>query len=299
MANTTLTAIAGIKVGHWTDVDAGTGCSVIVLPEPNVVAAEVRGAAPGTREIALLAPGMLVEQCQAILLTGGSAFGLAAADGVVAALRDVERGHPTKHGVVPIVPGAVVYDRGVGDPDVFPTASSGRAAFQAASDDPVALGRVGAGTGCTVAKWRTEPQPGGLGSAVATVGDTTVAALVVLNALGDIFALDGESLTGGDVQPGPAKAAPASGENTTLLVVATETAISKADLARVLVRAHDAMGACIRPAHTRYDGDICFAVSCADASGTSSTEASAIDNAGEAAFVATGLAIAAALPQSR
>lgn len=296
-ANPTLTAIKGIRVGHWTDEEAGTGCTVVVLPEPNVVAAEVRGAAPGTREVALLAPGMLVQQCQAIVLTGGSAFGLAAADGVVAELRQDERGHSTSHGVVPIVPAAVVYDRGVGDPDRFPSPASGADAYRAAATGPVEQGRVGAGTGCTVGKWRADVQPGGLGSATATVGDTTVGALVVLNAIGDIFSLDGRPLSGGPVHPEAAAEPPATGENTTLLVVATETPMTRSDLGRVIVRAHDAMGSCIRPAHTRFDGDICFAVSCAPTGVTA--QPTDIDNAGEAAFVATGLAIAAALSQSR
>ena len=115
--NETLTAIEGIEVGHWTDPDAATGCTVISLPEPNCVTAEFRGAAPGTREAALLQPGMAVEQVQAILLTGGSAFGLSAADGVVRELEADGRGHPTLRGPVPIVPAAVVYDLHTGDPE--------------------------------------------------------------------------------------------------------------------------------------------------------------------------------------
>ena len=123
-----LTAISGVRVGHWSDPAGRTGCTVVVLPEPNVTVAEVRGAAPGSRELALLAPGMRVQQVQAILLTGGSAFGLAAADGVVAELAAAGRGHPTPAGLVPIVPAAVIFDLLVGDPGARPGPAEGAAA---------------------------------------------------------------------------------------------------------------------------------------------------------------------------
>ena len=137
----TLTSVAGVEVGHWTDPVAQTGCTVIRLPEPNVIAGEIRGAAPGSLE-----PGMSVEQAQAIVLSGGSAFGLGAADGVMQELEAAGRGYPTPAGPVPIVPAAVLYDLLVGDSSVRPTADDGVSAFRAASSDPVQQGRVGAGT---------------------------------------------------------------------------------------------------------------------------------------------------------
>jgi L-aminopeptidase/D-esterase-like protein len=187
----TLTSISGVRVGHWTDPVGLTGCTVVELPEPNVVAVDTRGAAPGSRETALLAPGMRVEQVQAILLTGGSAFGLAAADGVMSALERNGRGHPTPAGRVPIVPAAVVYDLLVGDPGARPTAADGMRALESATDAPVDEGSVGAGTGCTVAKWRGQRTPAGVGSCAVERDGWSVAAVVVLNALGDGFTLDG------------------------------------------------------------------------------------------------------------
>jgi len=285
--NETITAVPGVTVGHWTNREAGTGCTVVVLPEPNVTTAEARGAAPGTREYALLQPGMRVEQVQAILLTGGSAFGLAAADGVVRGLEADGRGHQTPVGLVPIVPAAVVFDL-FPDFTTRPGPDEGEAAYRAASSDSVELGLVGAGTGTTVAKWRgfEQRRPGGIGSAVRRAGDVTVGALVVLNSVGDIFSLDGRSLTGGEHEPGPPSFTPDAFSNTTLVVVATDAALSRAGASRLGVRAHDALGACVRPAHTRYDGDIVFSVSC----GTLSAD---VDVVAEAAFAATAGAIEA------
>ncbi|MGD2101028.1 MAG: P1 family peptidase [Acidimicrobiia bacterium] len=283
--NETITAVPGIQVGHWTNAEAGTGCTVVVLPEPNVVAAEARGAAPGTREYALLQPGMRVEQAQAILLTGGSAFGLAAADGVMRGLEADGRGHETPVGRVPIVPAAVVFDL-FPDFGVRPGPEEGEAAYRDASRDPVEPGLIGAGAGTTVAKWRgfEERRPGGLGSAIRRVDDVTVGALVVLNSVGDVFTLAGEPLTGGEHEPASPHFTPEAFTNTTLVVVATDAALNRRDALRLTVRAHDALGACVRPAHTRYDGDIVFAVSCGD------LEAD-VDAVAEAAFGATAGAI--------
>jgi len=290
-ANGTLTSIPGIEVGHFTNAEAKTGCTVIVLPEPSVIAGEVRGAAPASRELALLAPTMSVEQAHAILLTGGSAYGLAAADGVMRELEAQGRGFETKAAVIPIVPTAGLYDLAVGDSAVRPTADDGAAAFLAASTAPVAQGLVGAGTGATCGKWRGEKIPGGLGSASVEIGGATVAALVAVNALGDVFSLEGESVTGGPHVPGPLAAASPEGENTTLAVVATNAELSRSDLGRMLVRAHDAFGACLRPAHTFSDGDTCFAVS------AGVVEAKAHDVA-EGAFEAIGRAIVNAVQAS-
>lgn len=285
--NDTITAIPGVRVGHWTDRDAETGCTVVVFPEPNVATAEVRGAAPGTREYALLQPEMRVEQVQAILLTGGSAFGLAAADGVVRELEADGRGHDTLVGKVPIVPAAVLFDLFPGDPSVRPGPEEGAVAYRSASADPVEQGRVGAGTGATAAKWRgfEHIRPGGLGSATRPAGDATVGAIVAVNAIGDVFTVEGEPLTGGAHEPGPPAMVPqAFTNNTTLVVVATDAAFDRIELRRLVFRAHDAIAACIRPAHTRWDGDIVFAVSCGGVAGD-------CDVAAEAAFAATAAAI--------
>jgi L-aminopeptidase/D-esterase-like protein len=291
--NDTITAVPGVRVGHWTDPVAMTGCTVIDLPEPNVVTAEARGAAPGTREYALLQPGMMVEQAQAILLTGGSAFGLAAADGVVRALEAEGRGHPTPVARVPIVPAAVLFDLVPGDPQTRPGPEQGMAAYRAATTDPVISGLVGAGTGATAAKWRgfESRRPGGLGSALRPAGDARVGVLVAVNAIGDVFTLDGEPLTGGDPVPGPPALIPDAFTNTTLMVVATDARLTRIELTRLVVRAHDALAACVRPAHTGYDGDIVFAVSCGEVPADVETVAGA-------AFAATGAAIERAIRSS-
>lgn len=283
--NDSITAVPGVEVGHWTDREAMTGCTVIVLPEPNVVTGDARGGAPGTREYALLQPGMRVEQAQAFLLTGGSAFGLAAADGVMRGLERDGRGHETPVGRVPIVPAAVLFDL-FPDFSARPGPDQGEEAYRSASTAPVQSGLIGAGTGATVAKWRgfEHRQPGGLGSAVKTADDAVVGVLVVVNAVGDVFTLEGESLTGGDAEPGPPRLMPEAFTNTTLAVVATDARLSRLELSRLVVRAHDALAACIRPVHTRFDGDVIFAAS------TGSVTAD-VESLAESAFGATGRAI--------
>ncbi len=257
-----LTSIAGVEVGHWSDPDAQTGCTVIVLPPSNVVAGETRGAAPGSRETALLAPGCSVESAQAIVLTGGSAFGLASADGVMRSLEAGGRGYPTPAGVVPIVPTAAIYDLLVGDPAVRPTAENGSAAYAARTTDPVGSGPFGAGAGATASKWRGLLTPSGIGSAAVKVGGITVAALVVCNALGDAFTLEGQPLTGGEHVAGPLVLRdPPEVQNTTLVAVVTDAPLSRSELSRMCVRSHGALAACIRPVHTAFDGDTVFAVS--------------------------------------
>lgn len=284
-----VTAVDGVEVGLWTDEVALTGVTVVSLPEPNVAAFEARGAAPGTREVALLAPGMKVETIQAICLAGGSAFGLAAADGVMAELAGDGRGHPTPAGPIPIVPTAIIFDLLIGEPTA-PDAAAGAAAYRARNARAVPAGPIGAGTGATVAKWRgiEHVVRSGQGSANVSAGDVTVGALAVVNAVGDVFSLFGESLTGGSaVNSGPAWELPER-QNTTLVVLTTDARLSRNELSRLIVRAHDALGVCLRPAHTRYDGDAVFAVSCGDRPGD-------LDSLGEAAFAATGAAIVAAL----
>lgn len=285
--NQSITGVPGVRVGHWDDQEARTGCTVVVLPEPNVTTGEVRGGAPGTREFALLQPGMSVEQAQAVLFTGGSAFGLAAAEGVVRGLESDGRGHDTGVGVrVPIVPAAVIFDLVPGDPAVRPGPAEGEAAYRNASDAPVEAGAVGAGTGATVAKWRgfDHLQPGGLGSAMRQVGEASVGVLAVVNSVGDVFTVDGATLTGGDHVPGAPSLVPSDLTNTTLVMIATDAGLTRLELGRLVVRAHDALAVCLRPVHTRYDGDAVVASSV----GLVSADR---DELGEAVFGATAEAI--------
>jgi len=287
----TLTSVPGVRVGHWTDLEAVTGVTVIDFPEPNVAAVDVRGGAPGTRETALLAPGKKVEMIQAIVFAGGSAFGLAAADGVVTSLEAVGRGHETMAGRVPIVPAAIIFDLMIGSASVRPGPDAGAAAYAAVSSDPVQMGTVGAGAGAVVAGWRGRDamRKGGLGSAAIQVDDAVVGALAVVNAVGDVFTLTGVPLTGGPHLPALRPAKPTLPlEQTVLICLATNASCRRTELMHLAVRAHDALGACLRPAHTRHDGDIAFAVSCGDVD-------SDPDALGEAAFAAVGTAIERAI----
>lgn len=285
--NNTITAVPGVEVGHWTDLDAATGVTVIDLPEPNLAVFEARGGAPGTRETALLAPSMKIETIQTLVFAGGSAFGLAAADGVMTELAAAGRGHPTPAGPVPIVPAAILYDLFVGA-NAPPDAAAGAAAYRARTTDPVPLGTVGAGTGATVSKWKgfAGMRKGGIGSAATRVGTATLGALAAVNAVGDVVGLDGTWITGS-----PTLAAPeieGFRENTTLVAIATDAKLSKSDLLRLAVRSHDALAVTLRPAHTRYDGDIVFAVSCGE-------EEADLDVLGEVAFSAVAASIISAV----
>lgn len=289
-SNETFTAIPGVAVGHWTDAEAMTGVTVMTFPEPNVAAVEIRGAGPGTREVGLLSPGMKVETIQALVFAGGSAYGLAAADGVMRELEAEGRGHPKDPWVVPIVPAAIIFDLMVGDGSVRPGPEEGASAYKAATRDPVVVGSVGAGTGATISNWRGRDatQKGGIGSSAVRAGSGMLAALVVLNAGGDVFTLEGESLSGGPHVPTRHGFPRRQGEQTTLVALATDAALSRVDLQRLTVRAHDALAACVRPVHTRYDGDIAFAVSCGSTPGD-------VDELSELAFEAVGLAIESAV----
>ncbi|MGH2652920.1 MAG: P1 family peptidase [Actinomycetota bacterium] len=259
-----ITAVEGIRVGHWSDERARTGCTVVLCPPATVGSAEVRGGAPGTRETDLLRPGMLVREVHAVLLAGGSAFGLAAADGVVRWLE--ERGIGFDAGVarVPIVPAAVVFDLGVGDPAVRPGPEAGYAACQAAGAE-VAEGRVGGGTGATVAKLHGPERavPGGVGTASVSEEGVTVGALSVVNAYGEVVDDQGGVLAGaraGEDGPGDETVPPwpEPGTNTTVAVVATDARISKERAHLLAIAAHDGLARAVRPAHTMWDGDTIF-----------------------------------------
>ena len=258
-------AIDGVRVGHWTDPRARTGCTVVVLPEGTVASGEVRGGAPATREVALLAPERLVDHVDAVVLTGGSAFGLAAADGVVQRLEAAGRGFPTAAGPVPIVVALGLFDLLVGDGSVRPGPAEGAAAYDAAlaapADGPVALGAVGAGAGATVGTWRGPAHvvPGGLGGAVVRDAELTVAALVAVNAFGDVVPVDHD--VAASVQVAREQSAPAPvgdealGANTTIGLVVTNAALDKAACHLIAQRSHDGLARAVVPAHTVFDGD--------------------------------------------
>ena len=265
--------VGGVEVGHWTDAEARTGCTVVVLPPGAVASGEVRGGAPATREFALLAPERLVAGPDAVVLTGGSAFGLAACDGVMEVLEAEGRGFPAPHGPVPIVVGLALYDLGVGDPAVRPDAAAGRtAAANRSSTTPT--GRVGAGAGATVSKWRGRDQAAdaGLGAAVVRRGDLTVTALVAANAAGDPDPGSLPDITAGTFTGWPEAApvgtagfdpaqsagfAPSSDAlaNTTLVVVVTNAVLDKTGCFWVAQGGHDGLARSFVPAHTRIDGD--------------------------------------------
>lgn len=261
----TIRDVPGFRVGHWTDADRMTGCTVVLAADEGAVAGvDVRGSAPGTRETDLLRPTALVERINAVCLAGGSAFGLGAADGVMRRL--AERGVGFASGVrpVPIVPAAILFDLGVGDPQAFPDADAGYAATLAAerNDGPLE-GRVGAGTGATCAKLAgpASGQPGGVGSAARRLPDgSVVGALVVLNALGEIHARDGTLLVGSGSGPLPPPIV-----NTTLVVVATDAPLDRAQCRKISELGHDALAIGIRPTHTMFDGDVVFTLSSGDA----------------------------------
>jgi L-aminopeptidase/D-esterase-like protein len=251
--------IAGLGVGHWTG--AGTGVTVVLCPPGTVGAGEVRGGAPATRETALLEPGRTVEQVDAVALTGGSAFGLATADGVMAWLAEHERGFETRGGRVPIVPAAAIYDLAPDRPRPGP--DEGRAAVEAAAAfPPVRTGRVGAGTGATVGKWRGPDHavPGGFGAASARVDAATIVAFAVVNAVGDVVAADGTVLAGA---PPGGETFPTDTpfqESTTLVVVATDARLTKPECHLLAQSGHHGLARAVHPSHTRYDGDVVIAL---------------------------------------
>ncbi len=276
--------IPGVRVGHWTDSEAATGCTVVLAPAAGAVAAvSQRGGAPGTRETDVLRTGNAVERVHAILLTGGSAFGLAAATGVVRYLEERGIGFETRAGKVPIVPAAVLFDLGLGSAAVRPGEAAGYAACEAARDGDCAAGSIGAGTGATVAKAAgiERALKGGLASACERLHDgTRVAALVAVNAYGDIL----DSVSGTRIawpRPDAAGRRPntiellrrrgalsASGyTNTTLVLIATTAPLSRPQLLRVAEMGHAGLARAIDPSHTPADGDTVFAIAVPSARG--------------------------------
>lgn len=271
-----LTDISGIKVGVYTDTSAVTGVTVVLVEDGARAAVEVRGSAPGTRETDLLRPGQLVGETQAVVLAGGSAFGLDAASGVTAYLEEKGCGFPAGNYFVPIVPAAVLFDLFIGDGKVRPDAAMGRRACMAATADPVQEGSVGAGTGATVAKIYGTAQSikSGQGSAAVQKEELIVAALVAVNAFGDIFDRKGKLLAG-PRNPETGKmdlttevlvnmTGGAFSGNTTLGVVATNASFDSTALTKVCQLAHDGLARSIWPVHTMWDGDTVFALSRGD-----------------------------------
>ena len=275
-SNGTLTDVAGLRVGHFTDARRPTGCTVILTPEGAVAGVDVRGAAPGTRETELLSPLNAVEAVHALLLAGGSAFGLDAAGGVMRWLDERGFGVPVGPARVPIVPAAILFDLWIGDPSIRPDAAAGYAACETASDAAVSQGNVGAGAGCSVGKLFgiARAMRGGLGSASITVDGITVAALVAVNAIGDVLdpssgtviagarTPDGRALFGTMAAlrrselPAPLQV----GAATTLGVVATDAVLAKAQATKLAQMAHDGFARAINPVHTMTDGDTIFAL---------------------------------------
>jgi L-aminopeptidase/D-esterase-like protein len=264
--------VPGITVGHATDGEGLTGCTVVLCPPDAVASGEVRGGAPGTRETDLLRPGTLVQSVHSVLLAGGSAFGLAAADGVMRYLEERGIGFDAVVARVPLVPAAVLFDLGVGDPGARPRSEDGYRACVAASD-AVEEGSVGAGTGATVAKLEGPDRAvkGGVGTASSRTGDLIVGALAAVNALGEVLNEDGSVLAGvrPPASPEPALGGdwpaegtpPASGPtNTTLVVVATNAKLSKERAHLLSLAGHEGLASAIRPAHTMWDGDTVFAL---------------------------------------
>ena len=272
-----ITDVAGLAVGHFTHPLRATGCSVVLCPQGVVAGVDVRGGAPGTRETDLLAPENLVDRVHAVLLTGGSAFGLDAAAGVMRWLEEHGHGLAVGRARVPIVPAAVLFDLWHGDLSIRPDAAAGHAACVAASSAAPAQGNVGAGAGASVGKLFgiERAMKGGIGTASVRVGAITVGALVAVNATGDVIdPTDGQVLAGARISAGshqllgcsaalmrgelPERLA--AGMSTTIGVIATDAVLDKAQCRKLASMAHDGLARAIDPIHTPFDGDTLFAL---------------------------------------
>lgn len=265
--------VAGVRVGTWTAPSGRSGCTVVLPPDGTVGGVAVRGAAPGTREAAALGPGGMVEVCHAVVLAGGSAYGLAAADGVMGWLEQRGVGYPVAAAVVPIVGAAIVLDGAVADPASRPDADAGWAACEAAAEHDPPQGPVGVGAGCTVAKVAglEHAVPSGQGIAVVRAAGVTVGAIIANNALGEVVGDDGRWIARARVDDdaarypthgGPFGAAAGDGTgpaaNTVIGCVVTDARLTKPAVVRVADLAHSGLARALRPAHTQLDGDALF-----------------------------------------
>jgi L-aminopeptidase/D-esterase-like protein len=277
MTHDTITDVAGLSIGHFTHPQRATGCTVVLCPQGAVAGVDVRGGSPGTRETDLLRPENTVDRVHAVLLAGGSAFGLDAAGGVMRWLEAQGHGFAVGAVRVPIVPAAVIFDLWHGDASVRPDAEAGHAACAAASTSAPAQGSVGAGAGATVGKLFgiERAMAGGIGAASVRVGGVTVAALVVVNATGDVIdPATGVPIAGARKSAtsrhllhttqallrGEMPARLQTGAATTIGIVATDAALDKAQCSKLASMAHDGLARSISPVHTPYDGDTMFAL---------------------------------------
>ncbi len=307
-----LTDVTGIRVGHFTHDRRPTGCTVILTGQPMTAGVDVRGSAPGTRETDLLAPVNTVSQVDAVLLSGGSAFGLDAATGVVRYLEEHGRGYPTSAGPVPIVPAAILFDLAVGDPRIRPDAEAGYQACVAAGASPVEEGNVGAGAGATVGKLlgMEHAMKGGTGSAAFRVGKLVVAALAAVNCIGDVRDPEtGRILAGARNPEGGGFAdlrkvlrsrnlAPPSSaaQNTTLVVVATNADFDKTAMTKIASMCHDGFARAIHPVHLPHDGDTAFALSTGEIRDFTLTQVGALAADVAAAAIARAVLTARSIP---
>ena len=274
----------GFLVGHWTDSAAATGCTVVIAPPTSRGGVDVRGGGPGTRETDVIGPLAGTSEVTAVLLAGGSAYGLGAADGVMRWLEQRGRGYRTPAGLVPIVPAAVIYDLAEGDPEVRPGPEAGYAACESASAEVPERGRVGAGAGAAVAKLlgRQRSVPAGVGYAAARGGrGETVAALAVVNAFGDVIGEHGELLAtprtdSGESESTAARIAAMPGapdwtrleeRNTTLVCVMTDAPLDKAASTRVARMASAGVARAVDPAYSDVDGDVVFCLASGEGAG--------------------------------
>jgi L-aminopeptidase/D-esterase-like protein len=294
---------AGFSIGHWEDERGLTGCTVVLCPPGTVGGCDVRGNSPGSRELALLGSEKSMQEVHALLLTGGSAFGLAAADGVMRYLEERGAGYPTPWGKVPIVPAAVIFDLNVGSAQARPGSEAGYRACEDSKESNLRTGSVGAGIGATVGKWAglESRMRGGIGIGSVELNGLVVAALAVVNAVGDVLDESGGVLAGArntagrflaeiesfrTLQMPPRNVLPIG--NTTLVAVLTNARLSKVDINRVAQRGHDGMARALKPVHTMYDGDIVFGLA-------SGEVPAAVDSVAEAGADAAAAAIRSAV----
>ena len=304
-----LTDVTGVKVGHVSDFDALTGCTVVLCEKGAVAGYDIRGGASGTEEMDVMSPFHITTAIHAVVLAGGSAFGLEAASGVRRYLEQKGIGFATGAGVVPIVPAAILYDLGIGKAGLRPTREMGEAAAAAATDGAVAEGCVGAGTGATVGKFlgMKNAMKSGIGSwTVALPGGVLISALVAVNAVGDVVHPDTRKIIAGARKAADSKEfvnsvdwmkarGPTGGlrrENTTLAVVATNARLTKVEAAKVAQMAHHGFVRAIAPVHTSMDGDLAIALSCG-------TLVASVDALGVAAGEAVAAAIVRAVQAAR